>query len=438
MRYVFAMCWFLLTAGWVVDSPAQVDMTRQPEYQAPAPFNVDVFSFRADSAKSRFDLYLRIYNNMLTFVKQDTQFVASYEVVVDFFNDDEDSSNPELLLEKTWSQAVSAPDYEISVSSNRYHEAFRSYEVPFSVRLVRVQVRDKSSDKSFFINRRVQSSPVDQDGLGMSSVMLVGEHHQDEQGKKIVTPNLPALVFLKDKGKPILYYELYNTSKDRDQVWVRYTVSSRGRNEEQVDAFTHELKLTGEKTSVLEEIPTGKLIGGDYLVTLTVKDKEDGQPLAGGNVMFRVRVLGLAADIPNMLEAIEQLRYIADSKEIDKILDGKTDEEKLSRFNEYWRKRDPTPGTEENELMAEYYDRIRYANQHFTNYMEGWRTDMGMIYIKYGAPDFVDRRPFDFNTRPYEIWEYYQHKRRFIFVDMSGFGDYRLAIPEWDIRNRTP
>jgi GWxTD domain-containing protein len=437
MRYVFVMCVFLLTAGWAADSPAQMDMSKQPEYQAPAPFSVDVFSFKADSGKSRLDLYLRIYNNMLTFVKQDGQFIANYEVVVDFFDTDEKGDDPQLLLEKTWSQAVAAPTYEISVSSNRYHETARSYEIPLAVRLVSVQVRDKSSDKTFVIKRQIQASPVDGDGLGMSSVMLVGEQRRDEQGKKIIAPNLPALIFLKDGQKPVLYYELYSAVKDREQVWVNYAVTSRGRNEALVDTFTRPVRLAGEKTEVFAEIPIDKLIGGDYLVTLTVKDKEDGQALAGGVAIFRVRLLGLAAGIPNMMEAIEQLRYVADSKEIDKILKGKTDEEKLQRFNDYWRKRDPTPGTEENELMAEYYDRIRYANQHFTNYMDGWRTDMGMIYIKYGAPDFVERGPYDFNTRPYEIWQYYNHRRRFVFVDMSGFGDYRLAIPEWDVRNRT-
>lgn len=429
---------FLICAGWAAECPAQTSMNRTTEYLAQAPFNVDIFSFRAGDGKSRLDLHLRIYNNMLTFVKQDSQFVASYEVVVDLFGDKENSSEAPLLLEKVWSQTVMAPSYEISVSRNRYHEIVRSFDAPLTGKVARIQIRDKDSDRTFTIKRLVQVSPVDADSLGLSSVALVTEKQRNERREKGIAPNLSGLVYVKGKEKPMLYYELYNTEKKREKVSVQYTVFLTGREEKQVDGFTREIKLIDEKTEVHEEIPTEKLTGGDYAVTLAVKDKEDGPALAEGRATFRVRIAGLAANITNLMEAIEQLRYVTDSKEIDIILEGKTDEEKQARFSDFWRKRDPSPGTEENELMAEYYDRILYTNQVFTRYMPGWRTDMGMIYIKYGAPDFVDRRPSDANSRAYEIWEYYIHRRRFIFMDMTGFGDYRLAFPEWDIRNRTP
>lgn len=437
-KYGFAVVMLLMLTVSAAKSQAQTGMSRRPEYLAPAPFNVDVFSFRAADGNNRLDLYLRVFNNMLTFAKQDSQFVASYEVVVDLFEGKESDSEGPLLLEKVWSQTVMAPSYEISVSRNRYHETFHSFEAPESGRVVRIQIRDKESDKAFVVKRQIQASPVDADSLGMSSVALVTGQRRGEKDEKAIAPNLSGLVYVKGKEKPMLYYELYNTEKKREKVTALYTVFLTGREDKEVDRFTRELKLTGEKTEAYEEIPTEKLTGGDYAVAVAVKDKEDGPALAEGRAMFRVRVGGLAANITNLMEAIEQLRYITDSKEIDYILEGKTNEEKLTRFNEFWRKRDPSPGTEENELMAEYYDRILYANQHFRSYMPGWRTDMGMIYIKYGAPDFVDRRPSDASTRAYEIWEYYTHRRRFIFLDMTGFGDFRLAYPEWDIRNRTP
>jgi hypothetical protein len=42
----------------------------------------------------------------------------------------------------------------------------------------------------------------------------------------------------------------------------------------------------------------------------------------------------------------------------------------------------------------------------------------------------------DTETKPYEVWEYYELNRRYVFVDESGFGDYRLLYPIWDDRNR--
>jgi GWxTD domain-containing protein len=61
-------------------------------------------------------------------------------------------------------------------------------------------------------------------------------------------------------------------------------------------------------------------------------------------------------------------------------------------------------------FMRNYYKRIEYANLYFTSYKEGWKTDRGMIYTIYGAPDEV----YFFDAR--EVWEYKTDKQRFHFV----------------------
>jgi GWxTD domain-containing protein len=154
------------------------------------------------------------------------------------------------------------------------------------------------------------------------------------------------------------------------------------------------------------------------------------------SIVFLARVQGTSFLIQDIDKAIEQLEYIATWEEISKMREAKTHEEKVRLFNEFWKRYDPSPGTEENELQVEYYSRIEYANQNFSSYAEGWRTDMGRIFVKYGMPDVIERQPPMMNQRPYEIWEYQQHNLRLIFVDVSGFGNYRLLRPEWDSRNR--
>ena len=91
--------------------------------------------------------------------------------------------------------------------------------------------------------------------------------------------------------------------------------------------------------------------------------------------------------------------------------------------------KDPSPKTDVNEVLIEYYRRIAYANDHFESYYDGWRTDMGMIYVTLGPPNYVERHPFEYDSKPYEIWSYYDINREFIFVDQTGFGDYRLYQP---------
>lgn len=122
-----------------------------------------------------------------------------------------------------------------------------------------------------------------------------------------------------------------------------------------------------------------------------------------------------------------------------------TDEERENFIENFWRRRDPNPDTEENEYREEYYERIAYANEHFTSGIPGWKTDRGRTYIAWGKPDSIESHPtggsydrpsYDgggsTTTYPFEIW-FYRHLDNvgdgleIEFVDPTGTGEYRIA-----------
>ena len=72
---------------------------------------------------------------------------------------------------------------------------------------------------------------------------------------------------------------------------------------------------------------------------------------------------------------------------------------------------------------------MNYTNEHFSEYFEGWRSDRGMVFILLGLPDNVERHPFEVDSKPYEIWQYYNLNISLVFVDRTGFGDYHLTTP---------
>ena len=126
---------------------------------------------------------------------------------------------------------------------------------------------------------------------------------------------------------------------------------------------------------------------------------------------------------------IDQLRYLARHHELDSLRKAPP-QTRDSLWAKFWRDRDPTPGTARNEAREQYYERIEYANQHFSiGIKPGWRTDMGQIYVRYGPPDEIERHPFDPEVTAYEIWYYYTEGRKFVFSDLQGFGEYRLTYP---------
>jgi len=51
-------------------------------------------------------------------------------------------------------------------------------------------------------------------------------------------------------------------------------------------------------------------------------------------------------------------------------------------------------------LIRVFYTRMTYANQYFTDFKEGWKTDRGMIYIIYGLPNNINKGSDS------ETWEY--------------------------------
>ena len=59
-------------------------------------------------------------------------------------------------------------------------------------------------------------------------------------------------------------------------------------------------------------------------------------------------------------------------------------------------------------------------------------SDIGLVYVIFGAQSNIERHPYDMDAKPYEIWDYYDDNKQFVFVDNTGFGDYRLITPIWD------
>ncbi len=131
----------------------------------------------------------------------------------------------------------------------------------------------------------------------------------------------------------------------------------------------------------------------------------------------------------------EDVVYIINDEERAMFRRLVTDDEMQQFIVQFWLRRDPTPGTVENEFKEEHYRRIAYANERFrtASGTSGWQTDRGHMYIVYGPPDEIESHPQgDALTYPFETWRYWHvegigDKVYFRFVDRAATGDYRLA-----------
>jgi GWxTD domain-containing protein len=146
-------------------------------------------------------------------------------------------------------------------------------------------------------------------------------------------------------------------------------------------------------------------------------------------------------------------------------------------LEDFWKRRDPSPETADNELRATFMERVAYANEHFgyKKIEKGMFTDMGRVFIRYGLPSDIEKEviPAGDRTltqvvqelaltedtpignvrpkgsggdlRPFELWTYdnviplplevdpervanirRRDKIVFLFVDEQGYGHYTL------------
>ncbi len=136
----------------------------------------------------------------------------------------------------------------------------------------------------------------------------------------------------------------------------------------------------------------------------------------------------------------EEVVYIITPAEKEVFLKLETDRERDNFREEFWRQRDPTPGTPRNEFREEHYLKIDFASRTFGRGtpVDGWRTDRGKFYIKLGRPDNVQKYS-TFGIHPIEIWYYTGNPKlgqepifRLTFFKRGGAGVYELYDPMRD------
>ena len=134
----------------------------------------------------------------------------------------------------------------------------------------------------------------------------------------------------------------------------------------------------------------------------------------------------------------EEVVYIITKKEREVFLNLQTDRERDIFIEAFWKHRDPTPNTPENEFKTEHYRRIKYANEHFgrESAQPGWKTEMGRIYITLGEPKQIERYENETELYPIQVWFYegleeYGLPNSFyvVFFKKYNAGDYILYSP---------
>jgi len=114
-------------------------------------------------------------------------------------------------------------------------------------------------------------------------------------------------------------------------------------------------------------------------------------------------------------QMLEPIRFITSKQEYTKMEEAP---DLKKAVDDFWIN---TAGSESRAkaLISKFYNRVQDANQFFSSYLEGWKTDRGLIYLIYGPPNIL------YKSSTSETWIYGEENN---LLSLS-FTFYKVANP---------
>jgi len=356
------------------------------------------------------------------------------------------------LTEQSWSQRVPATLLAVpgasSVEQFRFAVAAGQYTVEFAV-------TDSASGRVLRSTVGVEgfaAAPPLSDLLLASRIRPAGDSAVEEGGEFLrggfLITAQPRPVLTPAESQLFYYVELY-PGRSIEAAVVARVLAGDGRTMIETPPETVSLSAAGVAASGLNLMG---LPPGDYELALEVRYPDSTLvrtapfTMAGFETQAAVAAaVGRSADVFAQLTEAQldtlyrPLIYVMESGERG-IYEDLSVEGKRNYLRQFWGRRDPSPAAPGNEFQEQFYRLIARANRDFREggaaEIPGWRTDRGRIFVRYGEPDEVLRRPQSGSTRPYEVWKYTRGRfRKFVFYDETSLGNYALI---WTNEQREP
>jgi len=392
----------------------------------PSAFYADFASFKSDSAGlSLLEIYYQIYTSRLSYIQKDGKYQASYNVNAIILKKGKQIDATEIdgkLISDTYKH--SNDETNTLISGFQFFLEPGKYEIQISL-------NDLNAETSIPLKTDLEVPDFQKKKAVFSNIQFIREINADSNKTSTFQKNgmniVPSASRRYGDGNSILkfYYEFYKTHRIGDIAGFIYRIEAiRGR----MTFIDTVYQNVDSEYAFFDSISLANYMPGGYSLQISTLKPIGKKPLKTTG-KFNLYWSALEMVRNDFETAILQLNYIASGNELDNLRKAPK-ENRIKVWNEFWKKRDPSPGSDENELKNEYYRRISQANTKYSIPMkDGWETDMGMIYIVNGEPDDIERHVFSMETKPYEIWYYYDPRRRFLFIDSGGYGEYELQYP---------
>lgn len=378
----------------------------------------------------------QIPHRNLVFLAHKGGFFAEVDVVVDVVQGDS------LLFRRTVADNIGVSNRDDTVSDKSYLNRV-SFLLEDSHYVFRFNALDKNS-------KRVFNWEMDIAGLHPESLVsdleicsVVKPDSSTSMSKflrgKTLYRTEPSLIFDK-KLTPTayLYFELY---PDEEQIGNSQLMILTLEREGEVisDDYIDFTPLYGIEGITLK-VPLTDKANGRYLGLLQIQ--------LGDKTMEREFELFVTETVetvyglfPNPEDDLFVLRYYS-GNQAPADWKNYSPETKKQYLSQMWRMMARTLGVQTSDLISTVRERVDYSNRFFGSLSEGWKSDMGRVYIRNGKPDEIEKDTTADDTRyvrkDYQIWKYRGRVNAvYVFVDMQMSGKYQLVYVDNDTMERS-
>jgi GWxTD domain-containing protein len=165
-------------------------------------------------------------------------------------------------------------------------------------------------------------------------------------------------------------------------------VKNRGIEYDETETIQTTQRIINQPGSVLIQFGFPKQEHGNYRFHVQAKNET-------GDDLFKAREFGIKSEnypaLKTAKELAEPLIYLMGKNEHEELMAISDPDSLKEMVDRYWL-RNVGNKHKARSVIELFYERVEEANKQFSNFKEGWKTDMGMIYILFGPPWYVDRR----------------------------------------------
>jgi GWxTD domain-containing protein len=245
------------------------------------------------------------------------------------------------------------------------------------------------------------------EGVNLTSVRLLGKDLNDEtpQYTPVTTYSIPSRV-----DSLFFSYQVMNNREDEplDLIsrLIKFESDSqpaipmnfnnpsassliyKGIDYTEYDVLEQVSRVIDQSGSVNIEFQTPILEEGNYRFEVQSENLDKKQ-------FYKARDFSIKPDnyptLRTPRELAEPLIYLMDRRDHERLMSISNPDSLKAAMDRFWIT-NINNSARARSVIQKYYERVEEANKQFSNYKEGWKTDLGMIYILFGQPWYVESR----------------------------------------------